>query len=1221
MTAETREIPIEIRPYLNEIAERLWSNHAAVMVGAGFSKNALKSNPSSKDAPNWNELGDIFYEKLYNKTPSNNYLNVLKLADEVQAAFGRPVLDQLLMNNIRDKDFEPSRLHIKLLELPWTDVFTTNYDTLLERTCEHVLTQKFDVVINKEDLVYSRRPRIIKLHGSFPSERPLIITEEDYRNYPRHFSPFVNTVQQSLLENTLCLLGFSGDDPNFLQWIGWINDNLGKENAPQIYLIGILNLSEAQQKLLKSKNIALIDLSFFSEADGDHGKALYIFLEFLFNEKAKLNNFSWPSHEKYFIESSSSHEEIITAWKNTRLSYPNWVILPEEKRKTLWAHTSDLASNTKLFDKLEIGIDLSYIYELNWRLEKCLFPIYNDVAVEFQKILNRYNPFPVDLPNATGMYFEAIQSKNSNWKDFANQWLEISLSLLRYYREEGYSESWVNINNILQKVKTYLNPDQIAKFYYEKTSQALNELDLKLATENLDFWPENEQMPFWEARKAALLAEIGQIDRSEKIIEKSLHTIRKRLNLSPVKNDYGLVSQEAYIMFLNQVISGNKNILNKIYEISPFNDRWNYLTQYECDPWSEKKYFDLVLQQPRNNFIRKEKKIGFDVGASSVTYNLNPSDTDAFNAYSFLRFIEETGMPLSFRHVNFDIKTMNGAIERLASASPNWAKSIMIRYGRKDLVETFLNRDLLSKLKVEEIDIQIELYVNKFYELLPDRQLNPNADAFIEKVLVILSRLVVKSNEETKIKLYSLIQFVYQKELILNGSKELLLRLVNSSNKDLQIKILPIIFDVPFFEKGSYLSQLNFIEPAFVLNLIYNSSDRKIKIKNSLIVSFFEQAYDRPKVKIHVLARLIYLYRAQLLSKAQEKQLFNLIWEEVDPNNGFPIDSPFRFYEYMSYPHPRSIDPEKLFRNYIITSEFEVQSKSQENGISMEGGKSKLTDEICGGSATIHKTNGIFWTEVELTIIWSKCKNWWDLDMNFLSKYEDYKDEFFGSVYEEFRARFSNINRIISTVFGYQQFNLFNEIKDLIHEMDMNKIPVLQSKSAFLELFYSNKESFFLEIETNIQSRSHEKRIDALNACLITLKQENAFSNDIEFNNELLELLCQPLKWRCLPVMKDCLDVFINLIKYQPKINFEPILQSLLSCLKFIHQETKNHDSDFFTTSEKLTYKKTAIHLALAIHINLYKNDNSNLPEEIICWKDVAEDKNEFGDIVIQWEK
>lgn len=295
---ETPPVPCRLRPYLDEIEERLYSDRAAIMVGAGFSRNAMPKGDSGPSFPDWSELGDRFYEKLNSKKPNSarRYLNVLKLADEVEAAFGRPALNQILRDAIPDLAYEPSQLHVDLLDLPWVDVFTTNYDTLLERACRSFSSRRYDVVVNKEDLIYSEKPRIVKLHGSFPSERPFIITEEDYRRYPDDFSPFVNTVRQSLLENTLCLIGFSGDDPNFLQWIGWIHDNLGRDNSPKMYLIGLLRLSDPQKELLRRRNIVPVDLSEYRNIDGDHYKALELFLNYLKKEKDKRRKWlEWPS--------------------------------------------------------------------------------------------------------------------------------------------------------------------------------------------------------------------------------------------------------------------------------------------------------------------------------------------------------------------------------------------------------------------------------------------------------------------------------------------------------------------------------------------------------------------------------------------------------------------------------------------------------------------------------------------------------------------------------------------------------------------------------------------------------------------------------------------------------------------------------------------------------------------------------------------------------------
>ena len=50
-----------------------------------------------------------------------------------KSAFGRQKLDEMLLEAIPDNDFRPGRLHRLLLDLPWVDVLTTNYDTLLEQ--------------------------------------------------------------------------------------------------------------------------------------------------------------------------------------------------------------------------------------------------------------------------------------------------------------------------------------------------------------------------------------------------------------------------------------------------------------------------------------------------------------------------------------------------------------------------------------------------------------------------------------------------------------------------------------------------------------------------------------------------------------------------------------------------------------------------------------------------------------------------------------------------------------------------------------------------------------------------------------------------------------------------------------------------------------------------------------------------------------------------------
>ena len=184
--------------YIREIAEALSENHAALMVGAGFSKNAEKVSITDKKFLNWNELSDLFYETVYGKEgPGKQYNSSLRLAQEVEITVGRPKLEKIIKDAVPDLEYAPSEVYVKLMEMPWKDVFTTNYDTLLERAADKVTNRRYNVVICQEDLVNSNNaPRILKLHGSFPSYRPFIITEEDYRTYPVKFAAMVNTVQK-----------------------------------------------------------------------------------------------------------------------------------------------------------------------------------------------------------------------------------------------------------------------------------------------------------------------------------------------------------------------------------------------------------------------------------------------------------------------------------------------------------------------------------------------------------------------------------------------------------------------------------------------------------------------------------------------------------------------------------------------------------------------------------------------------------------------------------------------------------------------------------------------------------------------------------------------------------------------------------------------------------------------------------------------------------------
>ena len=263
---------ISSQPDINKIREALAVGReygrAALMIGSGFSLNARSASTSMSSFPTWKALTDSMVEEMVRDGKELKELRImcgsasgaLRVAEEYVALHGRANLDMFLKRKIPDNQFHPDLLHEKALELPWSDVFTTNWDTLIERTALLPISRRYEVVLTMSDIAQKIRPRIIKLHGSFPSNAPFILTEEDFRTYPSQFAPFVNLVQQSMMENVFCLIGFSGVDPNFLAWSGWVRDNLG-DHTPRIYLVGVLELRRSEKMVLHGRGVIPIDLS------------------------------------------------------------------------------------------------------------------------------------------------------------------------------------------------------------------------------------------------------------------------------------------------------------------------------------------------------------------------------------------------------------------------------------------------------------------------------------------------------------------------------------------------------------------------------------------------------------------------------------------------------------------------------------------------------------------------------------------------------------------------------------------------------------------------------------------------------------------------------------------------------------------------------------------------------------------------------------------------
>ncbi|WP_162796219.1 SIR2 family protein [Pedobacter namyangjuensis] len=441
--------------HLKDLRTKLAGQQMSLLIGSGLSKNV------SEKFPLWNEmLVDLAYE-LHQDGIDRDYLSYksnlatpLGEAEFRKAACGKIIstkgsleivseyirvkgIPESIVSYIEDKvpcayrkdgkyfmelngdieeiPKEKLALHRALIELPWNNIFTTNYDHLLdiciddnryERLSDEIDTLYFEILqlqqkianneselesIEAPELTYKptgdpskaleqnipepteenqsrtnrrnelfyaihqgkmdlknlediskdkifelngcyrivtsaqglstkKQKNIVKLHGSLrsleqreshlfgfdnDSRKHYIISKEHYDSYPELHEAFTQVMRISLLQESFCLIGFSGVDPNFLGWINWVRDILSKsartaegKKTYKIYLVetSCSTVPKDRQLFFENHNIIripLLDPVVISAMQADVGRSsevkdrstsLELFLAFLNND-------------------------------------------------------------------------------------------------------------------------------------------------------------------------------------------------------------------------------------------------------------------------------------------------------------------------------------------------------------------------------------------------------------------------------------------------------------------------------------------------------------------------------------------------------------------------------------------------------------------------------------------------------------------------------------------------------------------------------------------------------------------------------------------------------------------------------------------------------------------------------------------------------------------------------------------------------------------------
>ncbi|TLN00961.1 SIR2 family protein, partial [bacterium] len=777
--------------HINRIRDALWQcpeSCASVMIGAGFSRNAIKAYPDAREFCLWQDLAKLLCTKLYPSGDGDRLKNAiaeasgtsgfLRLAQEYQAAFGRHALHSLIRELVPDDNYIPEDMHVRLLRLPWRDVFTTNWDTLLERSRTFVADRAYGVVRTIEEIPSAPRPRIVKLHGSFPAHVPFIFTEEDYRTYPKQFAPFVNTVQQAMMETVFCLIGFSGDDPNFLHWSGWVRDNLG-ELAPKIYLAGWLDLSPHRRRMLEERNVVPIDLAQHPQADSwpDHLRHRYATDWILHTlERGRPYEITeWPFPpdwtkspipkllqpvEDVTVNAPlkeplppglnteptgllSQVRAIIDVWRHNRNVYPRWLFIPPTKhlrfRMSLDRWEQVILRTIPEFPLLE---KLSIIRELVWLRENLLEPLSEPLEVAVQTILKEFDcktrkmNDPVDC--------------SVRWVDIREIWRDMGMALLTAARQRFNRDIF---DRLLLNLQPFMddNPDVAQRINHEKCLWALYSLDFAGLEKLLKEWQTEGCDPIWMARKAAILIETDRNEEAVRLLNRSLSIVREAPQDSLT---LASPSREGWILWLALAFEQRFGAsTDETLDAPPAFKRWRQLANFECDAFSQKRdIFNTLRGDPKKKDIPL-----FDLGARrGKTIHLENKKYEGWIfARRAVRLCEVAGLPPSASHMVVASDLLKIAADHLIDNDYALAFRIALRVSTSEDDETFnrvWSRTRIAVLPIEEVATLVELVTSVINYALPRAISHTKKSVFwltrLRVAIEALSRLVLRLTPE-----------------------------------------------------------------------------------------------------------------------------------------------------------------------------------------------------------------------------------------------------------------------------------------------------------------------------------------------------------------------------------------------------------------------------------------------------------------------------------------
>lgn len=917
---------------------------AAIMIGAGFSRSAAHHVSGEKKMPLWNDFCKRLLKELNPNDEDLSFSDPLRVAEEYRAYFGQAALNDRIRSEIDNDAWITGKLYQRLLELPWSEIMTTNWDTLLETAAKDVFGPFYTTVTKPSDLTWASSPRIVKLHGSIGMTETFIVAQEDYRTYPQKFAPFVNFARQVFIENELCLLGFSGDDPNFLHWSGWVRDHLAG-HARKIYLVGALNLTAARRKHLESLNIAPIDLwdtvQDVDDREFKHFKASELFLQAMIDEgQSRSEPHNWMPknlHPTQVTEDDFTRQHQDPAYAATLLksqleilqkdreSYPGWLVCPPDLSRRVKNQISSPYPNPKNIAALAFNDRAKLLYEIAWRYSIAFEYIPPWLAEAFFQVTNPDEP--CGLSKRQQVEIALILLKNSRWLNANDE-----------AGKQAIQEHINALTTLLEKHAQYL-PDCAAELAYHKalvTRDELNYVSLEALLEKIE-----GEDAVWKLRQAALMMELRRFDEGEKLIAKAYGRLRE--NHRRDRYSIPIVSRLLWAHWLlNAVHSGNFE--QPLEELPSFVE--NNYRKWKCDPWT---WLENIQDKARDRQEEHQKNQNpieplFAQGHYRDNTRQRSSSNVASEFFLFNELSSHIGIPLRSGSAFMNVNLLAGTAEKLLLAGGTsvelWDYTLAIRAASSESSEsitgvfTRIGVARTSQAVVDTLVPRILPAIGYWREKRNHGTTEQKGSALsaLRVLIEVLARLVVRVPTEKAKQIFQLAVSIGQQQnlqhhWLFDVIDSLLTHSLNSIPESEQGELLANALAFPLQSEVSNSNFPHWPNPVIRKAPSKREDDSKISDRIQTLIELVTERESIQPSGTQALERLIYLHTSHYLTPTESDELAKKIWGSQS-RSGLP-NTGLRPHALLFLPALDAEHSKTLVRQYLYEHDEEVLTDTQ----------------------------------------------------------------------------------------------------------------------------------------------------------------------------------------------------------------------------------------------------------------------------------------------------